>query len=50
VHFVSHSQGGQTVRTLIQLLENGAPNGPGTEGSGALYAGGKVGWVKRRGG
>lgn len=46
VHFVSHSQGGQTIRTLIQLLENGAPNGAGTEGSGGLYAGGKVGWVK----
>jgi triacylglycerol esterase/lipase EstA (alpha/beta hydrolase family) len=46
VHLVSHSQGGQTIRTLIQLLENGAPNGAGSEGSGALYAGGKTGWVK----
>ncbi|WP_292932398.1 hypothetical protein [Noviherbaspirillum sp.] len=44
VHFVAHSQGGQTVRTLIQLLENGSPNGD--EGGGALYTGGKIGWVK----
>lgn len=44
IHLVSHSQGGQTVRTLIQLMENGSPNG--NEGSGDLYAGGKVGWVK----
>ncbi len=44
VHLVAHSQGGQTVRTLIQLLENGSPNGD--EGGGALYTGGKTGWVK----
>jgi triacylglycerol lipase len=44
VHLVSHSQGGQTVRTLIQLLENGSPNG--YEGDSPLYAGGKTGWVK----
>lgn len=44
IHLVSHSQGGQTVRTLIQLLEKGSPNG--SEGGGALYTGGKVGWVK----
>ncbi|QDZ27749.1 triacylglycerol lipase [Noviherbaspirillum sp. UKPF54] len=44
IHLVSHSQGGQTVRTLIQLLENGSPNGD--EGGGALYTGGKIGWVK----
>lgn len=43
IHLVSHSQGGQTVRTLIQLLENGSPNGD--EGGGALYTGGKTGWV-----
>lgn len=43
LHFVAHSQGGQTVRTLIQLLEKGSPNG--TEGGGALFAGGKTGWV-----
>ncbi|MBJ7311869.1 esterase/lipase family protein [Rugamonas sp. CCM 8940] len=44
IHLVSHSQGGQTVRTLVQLLEHGSPNG--NEGGGALYAGGKTGWVK----
>lgn len=44
IHLVSHSQGGQTVRTLIQLLEKGSPNGD--EGGGALYTGGKTGWVK----
>ncbi len=44
VHLVAHSQGGQTVRALIQLLENGSPDG--YEGDGALYTGGKVGWVK----
>lgn len=44
IHLVSHSQGGQTIRTLIQLMENGSPNGD--EGGGALYTGGKVGWIK----
>ncbi|MES2317095.1 MAG: hypothetical protein V4631_06330 [Pseudomonadota bacterium] len=44
LHLVSHSQGGQTVRVLIQLLENGSPNGD--EGGGALYTGGKIGWAK----
>lgn len=44
IHLVSHSQGGQTVRTLIQLMENGSPNGD--EGGGAVFTGGKVGWVK----
>jgi triacylglycerol lipase len=43
VHLMAHSQGGQTVRALIQLLEHGSPNGD--EGGGELYAGGKVGWV-----
>ncbi len=44
IHLVAHSQGGQTIRTLIQLMENGSPNG--NEGGGALYTGGKIGWVK----
>lgn len=44
LHLVSHSQGGQTVRVLIQLLENGSPNGD--EGGGSLFVGGKIGWVK----
>lgn len=44
IHLIGHSQGGQTVRALIQLLENGSPHGD--EGGGELYQGGKVGWVK----
>lgn len=43
IHLISHSQGGQTVRTLIQLLEHGSPNG--NEGDSALFAGGHTGWV-----
>ena len=43
IHLIGHSQGGQTIRSLIELLEHGSPNGD--EGGGALYAGGKVGWV-----
>lgn len=43
IHFIAHSQGGQTVRTLIQLLEHGSPNGD--EGGAELYRGGKLGWV-----
>jgi triacylglycerol lipase len=43
VHLVAHSQGGQTIRCLIELLENGSPHGD--EGGGDLYAGGKSGWV-----
>ncbi|PWF48771.1 hypothetical protein C7C56_009860 [Massilia glaciei] len=44
LHLVAHSQGGQTIRVLIQLLENGSPNGD--EGGGALFTGGKTGWIK----
>jgi triacylglycerol lipase len=43
IHLIAHSQGGQTVRCLIQLLEHGSPHGD--EGGGELYKGGKVGWV-----
>lgn len=43
VHLIGHSQGGQTIRELIQLLENGSPHGD--EGGGELYQGGKIGWV-----
>jgi triacylglycerol lipase len=43
IHLVGHSQGGTTIRALIQLLEHGSPDGD--EGGGALYAGGKIGWV-----
>jgi triacylglycerol lipase len=44
IHLVGHSQGGPTIRALVQLLENGSPNGD--EGGGELYTGGKVGWVR----
>ncbi|NIA53893.1 hypothetical protein HAV22_09565 [Massilia sp. TW-1] len=44
IHMIGHSQGGTTIRALIQLLEHGSPDGD--EGGGALYQGGKVGWVK----
>jgi triacylglycerol lipase len=43
LHLIGHSQGGQTIRCLIQLLEQGSPHGD--EGGGDLYKGGKVGWV-----
>ncbi|MES2016477.1 MAG: hypothetical protein V4484_08270 [Pseudomonadota bacterium] len=43
IHLIGHSQGGQTIRALIQLLEQGSPHGD--EGGGALYQGGKLGWV-----
>lgn len=43
VHLIGHSQGGQTIRALIQLLEHGSPHGD--EGGGDLYQGGKTGWV-----
>ncbi|MES3022576.1 MAG: hypothetical protein V4857_13430 [Pseudomonadota bacterium] len=44
LHLVAHSQGGQTIRVLVQLLENGSPDGD--EGGGSLFTGGKIGWVK----
>ncbi|WP_198117465.1 esterase/lipase family protein [Massilia rhizosphaerae] len=44
VHMIGHSQGGTTIRALIQLLEHGSPDGD--EGGGDLYKGGKIGWVK----
>jgi triacylglycerol lipase len=43
IHLVGHSQGGTTIRALIELLEHGSPYGD--EGGGELYAGGKTGWV-----
>jgi triacylglycerol lipase len=43
IHLIGHSQGGTTIRALIELLEHGSPDGD--EGGGALYAGGKTGWV-----
>jgi triacylglycerol lipase len=41
---IGHSQGGTTIRALIQLLEHGSPDGD--EGGGELYKGGKVGWIR----
>lgn len=44
IHLVGHSQGGTTIRALVQLLEHGSPDGD--EGGGALFAGGRIGWVR----
>ena len=44
IHLVGHSQGGPTIRALVELLENGSPDGD--EGGGDLYRGGKIGWVR----
>lgn len=44
IHLIGHSQDGQTIRLLIELLENGSPNGDKDEG--VLYSGGRHGWVR----
>jgi triacylglycerol lipase len=44
VHLIGHSQGGTTIRALVQLLEHGSPDGD--EGGAELYRGGRIGWVK----
>lgn len=44
IHLIGHSQGGTTIRALVQLLEHGSPDGD--EGGGELYRGGRVGWVR----
>jgi triacylglycerol lipase len=44
IHMIGHSQGGTTIRALVQLLEHGSPDGD--EGGGDLYRGGKTGWIK----
>jgi triacylglycerol lipase len=44
IHLIGHSQGGTTIRALIQLLEHGSPDGD--EGDSELYRGGKIGWVR----
>lgn len=41
IHLIGHSQGGTTIRALVELLEHGAPD----EGDGALYQGGRRGWI-----
>lgn len=43
IHLIGHSQGGTTIRALIQLLEHGSN---GDEGDGELFKGGKVGWIR----
>ncbi|OON62058.1 hypothetical protein B0920_00755 [Massilia sp. KIM] len=43
IHLIGHSQGGTTIRALIELLEHGSPE---DEGGGELFRGGKVGWVR----
>jgi triacylglycerol lipase len=42
IHLIGHSQGGTTIRALIELLEHGSAD---DEGGGELFSGGKVGWV-----
>jgi triacylglycerol lipase len=42
LHMIGHSQGGTTIRALVELLEHGDVNA----GKGELYRGGKVGWIR----
>lgn len=44
IHLIGHSQGGTTIRALVQLLEHGSPDGD--EGGGELFQGGRIGWVR----
>jgi triacylglycerol lipase len=44
IHLIGHSQGGTTIRALVELLEHGSPDGD--EGGAELYQGGKTGWVR----
>ena len=44
IHLIGHSQGGTTIRALVQLLEHGSPDGD--EGGGELFRGGRIGWVR----
>jgi triacylglycerol lipase len=44
IHLIGHSQGGTTIRALVQLLEHGSPDGD--EGGGELFQGGRAGWVR----
>jgi triacylglycerol lipase len=43
VHMIGHSQGGTTIRALIELLEHGSPD---DEGDGELFKGGRIGWIR----
>jgi len=42
LHMIGHSQGGTTIRALVELLEHGDPDA----GNGELYRGGKSGWIR----
>ena len=42
LHMIGHSQGGTTIRALVELLEHGDPQA----GGGELYRGGKRGWIR----
>jgi triacylglycerol lipase len=42
LHMIGHSQGGTTIRALVELLEHGDPQA----GGGELYRGGKKGWIR----
>ena len=42
LHMIGHSQGGTTIRALVELLEHGDANA----GGGELYRGGKRGWIR----
>lgn len=48
VHLIAHSQGAQTTRMLVQLLEEGSQEERGASGAAVspLFQGGKVGWVR----
>jgi len=43
IHLIGHSQGGTTIRALIELLENGSSE---DQGDGELFKGGKIGWIR----
>ena len=43
IHLIGHSQGGTTIRALVELLEHGSSQ---DEGDGDLFKGGKIGWIR----
>lgn len=42
INLIGHSQGGQTTRMLVKLLEDGSPE---NAAPGNIFTGGRVGWV-----
>ncbi|QNB00665.1 triacylglycerol lipase [Massilia sp. Se16.2.3] len=42
LHMIGHSQGGTTIRALVELTEHGDAEA----GDGELYRGGKTGWIR----